>query len=227
MFRNERCSYPDLTLRCIELDSGKCLKEFRVNRSFLASASSVWFASLYGDFEESKPDAVIDLVGVAPHVLEHIIRHAYFLETSITVENALELRKLCERYQVLGLIPQCDQLIVNEASNPQRICAVLQKAVSGNLPSLIKKCVETIENKFDRNQTKEMLSSDTFQSLSIDVIKEMLKSDRLNIKEEALFEHIVNWAETQCNHWNLESLDEEEIKTTASEDYKNNNDNKY
>jgi hypothetical protein len=197
MLFNER--FCDVTLRCVG-ESGESLKDFRVARTLMASASEHFREQMF-DKEKGKArarDEIIDVSDAKPEYLECLIRYAYFIDPHIDRFNAMPVRELALKYKVAGLTTYCESLLSEKSLNPDTYCEMLSAAVQYNLRSLLVSCVKAIEETFRSKEFQELFASDGFLRMPRNVLIELLRSDRLRIKEEELFTKLQAWSTKQA-----------------------------
>eukprot|EP01083_Nonionella_stella_P026648 73411_1 len=62
---------------------------FKANRLFLASISPVFKAMMYGQMQESKPDAEIEINDIEPNAFESVLKFSYCNNPELTPDNII------------------------------------------------------------------------------------------------------------------------------------------
>ena len=82
---------------------GKEKKEFGVSRFGLATISQPFKAMLYGNMEESKKNAEIEIEDIDPDAFEQVLRYSYCNDPLLTPGNVVAVKKVCDKYQIASL----------------------------------------------------------------------------------------------------------------------------
>ena len=129
--------------------------------------------------------------GISPAAMELIIQYASGSLDIVTPENVQELLEAGDQFEIMGLVQDCCSYLEEQMSLEN--CAAiwrLLKIYHHCSPSLKHKAFSFILQHFE-----EMVRvSEDFQQLSLQELVEILESDQLNVKYEAVvFETIVRW----------------------------------
>eukprot|EP01084_Bolivina_argentea_P011879 22245_1 len=170
---------------------------FDVNRIFLSSISPVFKAMLYGNMEESKQNAVVEISDTTPDAFQAVVNHAYCNDPKLTPNNIVAVRHLCDKYQISLLSELCDNYF-SSCLTPENICSLLHASVQNKLGSFVIKCKHVIQTKFaTMTQAKKMINSQGFVEMSLSAIQIILQLDTLRVAEEDLWTAVLRWADYQ------------------------------
>eukprot|EP01084_Bolivina_argentea_P143829 252513_1 len=148
---------------------GKNQTQYSANRLLLASISPVFDAMLYGEMYESKKDAEVHIEDVDESAFKAVLKYAYCGEPKITVENVLNIKYICRKYQIESLADFCDKFF-RSCVNTNNFCTLLNAATKLKLEQYIKYCHQYYNNKrtsSDKNVYKK--HSKGFSALGSDM----------------------------------------------------------
>eukprot|EP01083_Nonionella_stella_P105228 302574_1 len=124
---------------------GEDATKFHVNRMFLSAISPVLEAMLYGNMEESKPNAEIAIKDINHVGFECILNFAYNNDPKITPENVLSVIQICDKYQIASLRSFCDEYLKSSKCLPS-VCALLEEAITLKLDDSAQRCMQCLRH---------------------------------------------------------------------------------
>ena len=107
-----------------------------------------------------------------------------------------------EKYMIHYIKDKCSHYL-QSCVDEERVCVVLQTAHDFHLDDL-----RTNALKFILNIGEPCLQSTSWLSLSPECLRLVIESDDLKCKEEIIYEKILEWSTTRCQHQNLPVNDE-------------------
>eukprot|EP01083_Nonionella_stella_P065755 172523_1 len=140
---------------------GEQATNFHVNRMFLSAISAVFDAMLYGNMEESKPNAEIAIKDINPVGFECILNFAYNNDPKITPQNVLSVIQICDKYQITSLRSFCDEYLKSSKCLPS-VCALLEEAITLKLDDSAQRCVQCLRH-ICNGWTMENIESELIQ----------------------------------------------------------------
>jgi len=136
--------------------------------------------------------------------IECIVRYSFGVDPYITNENVYKMRNAANYYEVHSLTTVLDQYIEEIISNESRFCTAFHSICEMKDSDLIKKCLTKFQNHLNH---KKVFYSTSFSRLSaIPDLKLLLQVERLNLKNEEVWERCKVWAKSQTEHTFLEAL---------------------
>eukprot|EP01083_Nonionella_stella_P009754 27960_1 len=180
----------------VKLIVGENRTEFDIHRVLLASISPVFEAMLYGQMQEAKQNAVIEITDMDAVAFQSILNHAHCTDPLLTFHNIIAVRQIADKYQISLLSQLCDQLFPS-LLNHSNICSLLSDAVALQLESYLIQCKQTLSKLGSKAVT--ILQSSAFLSMNIEAMQIFLQSDSLNAKEEDIWDGVVKWANYQMD----------------------------
>eukprot|EP01083_Nonionella_stella_P076292 207839_1 len=184
----KECKFSDVTFIV-----GESKEEIKANRFLLASHSPVFEAMLYGNMVEASPDAEIEIKDTKPAIFHSMLKYMYCNDPVITAHNFLQLRAVADKYLCEGLIKVIDEYFT-KGLRADNVCVLLQEIVTQKKMIYIQKLNDVFKNKLAKFAT-DIVESDAFLKMNVDSMKVFLQIDHLEIKEEALWRHVLKWSE--------------------------------
>ena len=197
---------------------GKC-REYKVHRAIISVISEVFKAMLYGRMKESKKDAIITINDIKNgDSFESIVNFAYCNNPKISIKNLIEVRYLCEKYQINSLANACDKYFISNLNN-DNFGILFDQIREYKLESLSTQCKNALNN--GKINLSKVFESQKFLNVSLNMLIFMLESDKLEMSEEKIWDRILSWHEKNWNQSQNISIfqQENEIKY---DDYKQN-----
>ena len=167
--------------------------EFRANRIFLAAISEVFKAMLYGSMQESKPNSTVVIPDIDAEAFKSVLDFAYCNDPQITVQNVTSIANIAQKYQISTLSPLCNNHF-NSYLDKNSICTLLNDTVNLHLTDLISSCTNAIKQRLGYF-AKDIIKTDGFLQMGLPAMSLFLKIETLRIKEEALWQALLEWNE--------------------------------
>ncbi|XP_022336931.1 BTB/POZ domain-containing protein 6-like isoform X3 [Crassostrea virginica] len=161
------------------------------HRYVLVSRSCVFYAMLIGPMA-GKSDEKIAIPDIENEVFQHMLEYIYCEDTKVETKNAIEILYSARKYGITGLEEKCRR-VLEHGLTTQNVCNILQEADKFDELTLKNKCLEYIWH-----QPKDILRSSSFGNLSASLVKEIIQSDKLDAKEEVVFDAALQWSEQEC-----------------------------
>ena len=143
----------------------------------------------YGDLPEKKS---VYLTDTDDESLEEFLRFLYTNECELTTDNVAFVMYLSKKYIVRSLKAKCVESykFFMKADN---VISILKQAMSFDEEELEKCCWQFIESN-----TRNVIRSKDFKSISQTTLASLLKLDRMNVSEVELFRAVLKWSDFQC-----------------------------
>ncbi|GAA6220044.1 kelch-like protein 10 [Lates japonicus] len=161
--------------------------EFHAHKVILCNCSS-YFRALFTHW--STPDSrVFDIPNVSPDMMKLIIEFAYTGFIPVTQVNIQELFITADRFNVMGIIKACSDLLVEQLT-PQNCLGIWWFTDAYYYPELRHKTFLFTLNHFE----VVAATSEEFLLLSVQDLAKIIENDQLNVKKEkTVFEAILRW----------------------------------
>lgn len=166
------------------------------HKYILISRSCVFFTMFCGPLAETQRE--ITLPDIEPPVFKALLEFLYTDSVDLQPDIVLPLLYAAKKYSVQALVKQCIQYLELDQTT-ENICAILEQSHLYDEHELQRKCMGYI----CRN-TKEVLISEDFLSLSSQCLEVILSSDELQIDEKSVLDATLKWANARCKEKNLE-----------------------
>ena len=177
---------------------GKDEIQFEANRIFLSAISPVFDAMLYGNMQEGKQNANIQIPDIDQDAFKSVLNHAYGNDPKLSNSNIIEVAKICQKYEISLLSQLCDDYF-KSLLTIDNFCEFLSASIANKLRSFISLCQTQITTTIGKS-VKDVIKTDGFIKMSLEAMKTLLASHHLNIKEEKLWEAVLSWTEYQSKH---------------------------
>ena len=156
----------------------------------LAISSPVFFAMFYGRMAE--PEGDVSVTDSEVDCFMELLRFVYADEAILTLDNALGVLYLAEKYMVPVLAAKCIKFV--EASlNPENALTVLCHARFLGKEELQERCWEIIDT-----YTTQVLESEAFSELDIETLSLLVQRNTISSKEIQMFKAVNSWSENEC-----------------------------
>lgn len=123
----------------------------------------------------------------------HSIRFIYYDDTAVAIQSFVSTFVAAEKYSVgplsKALINQIKRLDGDET------CILLKHLENQRLNN---KELQSELAKKQQMETKRIIDSDEFPSLSLDTVVQLISRESLNVNESELFQAVLRWAKNQC-----------------------------
>lgn len=120
------------------------------------------------------------------------IRFAYYDDTDVAIQSFVSTLVAAEKYVRSLSKALIDQI---KSLNGNEICILLKHREHQRLNN---KDLQRELTKKQQMETKAIIDSDGFLSLSVDTVKELLSNEMLSVDEGELFDAVLKWAKHQC-----------------------------
>jgi hypothetical protein len=175
---------------------GKTQKIFPAHKVVLAASSPLFEAMLYpvvfpdGKKQEIKEPCEIEIKDTSAEAFAGLLKCVYTDETEVDSSNIADLIKVGKKYQIEKLQVLCADFMQADV-NINNALELYQIA-----PDLLGD--EEFGLDFIRENTEEILETDSFLNLSRTRLLTLLKDDRLSVDELPLFHAVVRWAKNEA-----------------------------
>ena len=164
----------------------------------LAISSPVFFAMFYGRMAEQESDVAVSDSEV--ECFMELLRFVYTDEAVLTLDNALGVLYLAEKYMLPVLAAKCINFV--EASlNPENALTVLCHARYLGKEKLQERCWEMIDTC-----TTQVLESEAFPDLDVETLALLVQRNTISAKEIQLFKAVNSWSENECFRQGIEAI---------------------
>lgn len=167
---------------------------FPAHKSILAAGSEYFRAMLFGGMRESHESVVemgdVSSVPAFKHLLQYVYTGRIGL-SDMSEELVQEVLALAHRYGFEDL-EEAICLFLRHSLSIRNVCQLYDASLLYGLTSLTKDCCSFI----DRNAT-EVMADESFVSLSVDALKEMISRDSFCAQEVDIFRAVVSWIQNK------------------------------
>lgn len=205
MFKNPLMSDISFVIK----DSEGSHVTFSGHKFVLAVSSPVFYAMFYGDLAESK--SKIELPDCDSESFEEFLRFLYCDEVKLTGGCVMQVSYLAKKYIVPELEIECTKFLTENLS-PENVFDILPHAKKFEDNELVTRCWEVVDAR-----AEEVLRSDSFSSIAMELLEEIVVRDSLAIHEVNLFEAVDRWADVECQRQEIEPSKESKRKVTGEE----------
>ncbi|XP_078594151.1 BTB/POZ domain-containing protein 17-like [Branchiostoma floridae x Branchiostoma japonicum] len=181
-------------------------RRFHAHKLILTSQSDVFRTMLAsGRWDMSRqPEVPLQESAECERVFETFLRFFYQGQITCTLETAMPLLLLSDKYNVNALKVACDNFMTTQLGRGEYAPALqwLPYSIAFRLESLRVKCVDIIVPNMSA-----VLSSSTWLQLPLDCIVHILQSSRLAVENEyMLFEAVLKWVEQDARKHQAQDL---------------------
>ena len=152
----------------------------------LAVRSPVFYAMFYGDLAESKNKIV--LPDCDSESFLEFLRFLYSDKVELSGRCVMQVSYLAKKYIVPELETECTNFL-KENLSPENVFDILPLAKKFDEEELVIRCWEVVDRS-----TQVALQSETFPSITKELLAEVVKRDDLRIHEIELFQAVDRWA---------------------------------
>lgn len=164
----------------------------------LAVSSPVFYAMFYGDLAESKNKIV--LPDCDSESFLEFLRFLYSDKVTLSEGSVMQVSYLAKKYIVPELETKCTNFL-KENLSPENVFDILPLAKKFDEEELVIRCWEVVDRS-----TQVALQSETFPSITKELLAEVVKRDDLTIHEIELFQAVDRWATAECERKDLEPV---------------------
>ena len=164
----------------------------------LAVSSPVFYAMFYGELAESKNKIV--LPDCDSESFLEFLRFLYSDKVELSGRCVMQVSYLAKKYIVPELETECTNFL-KENLSPENVFDILPLAKQFDEEELVIRCWEVVDRS-----TQVALQSETFPSITKELLEEVVKRDDLMIHEIELFQAVDRWATAECERKDLEPV---------------------
>lgn len=164
----------------------------------LAVSSPVFYAMFYGELAESKNKIV--LPDCDSESFLEFLRFLYSDKVDLSGRCVMQVSYLAKKYIVPELETKCTNFL-KENLSPENVFDILPLAKKFDEDELVVRCWEVVDRS-----TQVALQSETFPSITKELLEEVVKRDDLMIHEIELFQAVDRWATAECERKDLEPV---------------------
>ena len=175
----------------------------------LAVSSPVFYAMFYGDLAESKNKIV--LPDCDSESFLEFLRFLYSDKVTLSGGSVMQVSYLARKYIVPELETKCINFLKKNLS-PENVFDILPLAKKFDEEELVIRCWEVVDRS-----TQVALQSETFPSITKELLAEVVKRDDLTIHEIELFQAVDRWATAECERKDLEPVKDSKRIVTGEE----------
>lgn len=177
------------------------LEKVPAHKLILASLSPVFKARFY-----AKGADIVNLADTNIGAFKEFLQIFYLPKIALTARNVEEVVRLAGRFNVLAYFDTCFTSIKNQLT-AENMAWGYQLAMSLNNVSLKEFCERQI-----RSQAKDVLKSHAFTQCNSDVVKHILRLNRLECREIDIFNGCIAWAKTMCRKHGMDDANAKNLK---------------
>lgn len=163
------------------------------HKAVLASSSSYFFAMFNGELSESR-QKIITMKDIEPTVMEGLVEFIYTGSIEITVENVQTLLSTASLVQFHEVRDLCCQFLEGQL-DPSN-CLGIRKFIEAH------GCIKFLEiiDKYVLENFKNVLKSEEYALLPMELLIKVISSDDLNVlHEEDVYEAVMAWIRHDLN----------------------------
>ena len=164
----------------------------------LAVSSPVFYGMFYGKAPERRKE--IDLPDCDSESFLEFLRFLYSDKVDLTGSSVIQVWYLAKKYIVPELETACTNFL-KEHLSPENVLDILPLAKKFEEEELVVRCWEVVDRS-----TQDALQSETFPSITRELLEEVAKRDDLTIPEIDLFQAVDRWATAECARKDLEPV---------------------
>lgn len=156
----------------------------------LAISSPVFFAMFYGRMAEPEGDVAVTDSEV--ECFMELLRFVYTDEAVLTLDNALGVLYLAEKYMLPVLAAKCIKF-VDASLNPENALTVLCHARYLAKEELQERCWEIVDS-----YTTQVLDSEAFLELDVETLSLLVQRNTVSAREIQMFKALNLWSQNEC-----------------------------
>ena len=182
---------------------------FSAHKFVLAVSSPVLYAMFYGELAERKNK--IELPDCDSEGFLEFLRFLYCDEVNLTGGCVMQVSYLAKKYMIPQLEVACTNFLTENLS-PENVFDILPHAKKFEDNELVLRCWEVVDAS-----AEEALRSETFTSVTKELLQEIVQRDCLTVHEISLFEAVERWAAAECERQEIEPSRDNKRKVTGEE----------
>ena len=175
----------------------------------LAVSSPVFYGMFYGKAPERRKE--IDLPDCDSESFLEFLRFLYTDKVDLIGGSVMQVWYLAKKYIVPELETACTNFL-KENLSPENVFDILPLAKKFEEEELVVRCWEVVDRS-----TQVALQSETFPSITRELLEEVVKRDVLTIPEIDLFQAVDRWATAECERKHLEPVEDSKSIVTGKE----------
>lgn len=182
---------------------------FSAHKFVLAVSSPVLYAMFYGELAES--ETKIKLPDCDSESFLEFLRFLYCDEVKLTGSCVMQVSYLAKKYMIPELEVACTNFLTENLS-PENVFDILPHAKKFEDNELLLRCWEVVDAS-----AEDALRSETFSSVTKELLQEIVERDCLTVREINLFEAVERWAVAECERHEMEPSKDNKRKVTGEE----------
>lgn len=198
LFDNPQLS--DIIFSC--QDSNGAPQKIYAHSWFLVMRSSVFYNDIQASIGKSQ---VILILDYSYETFLSFMRYVYSAGFEIDAINVAELFNVGKKYKMGCLLKKINKFIENVKFSITNVCDYLELSLKVENNQLKANAIEFIGVK-----GKQIINTESFNSLSPDAVKEILSRDVdiFDVSEVEIFECMMEWAKHRCrlNNYEINSI---------------------
>ncbi|XP_019624326.1 PREDICTED: BTB/POZ domain-containing protein 17-like [Branchiostoma belcheri] len=181
-------------------------QRFHAHKLILTSQSDVFRTMLTSSLWDvaRQPEVQLHESAECERVFQNFLRFFYQGQVNCTLETAMPLLLLADKYNVNALKVACDNFMTTQLGRGEFAPALqwLPYSIAFRLESLRVKCVDIIVPNMSL-----VLNSNTWLQLPLDCIVHILQSSRLAVENEyMIFEAVMKWVQQEARRHQMQDL---------------------
>jgi len=183
---------------------------FKCNATPLSIVSSVFFDILFNQTNQRKSLAKngftqVVLPNITPKGFAALLRYAISADSEVSPDNVVEVIHAAGVFRVRVMYKLALKYLsyLLEMNSKEYFLSYLEKASKLGLQVVVSHCMESVKSL---EEVKGFLWSKEFGSFPAEFVSNLLSCNDLAIKEEDLWDCVVNWAEVQAKINNNDRL---------------------
>lgn len=182
---------------------------FSAHKFVLAVSSPVLYAMFYGELAERKNK--VELPDCDSESFLEFLRFLYCDEVKLTGSCVMQVSYLAKKYMIPELEVACTNFLTEHLS-PENVFDILPHAKKFEDKELVLRCWEVVDAR-----AEDAMRSETFSSVTKELLQEIVQRDCLTVHEINLFEAVERWAVAECERQEIEPSKENKRKVTGEE----------
>ncbi|KAK3084265.1 hypothetical protein FSP39_010816 [Pinctada imbricata] len=165
----------------VTLVVGKSKKAIKAHRS----------KALYDKLSTSS-SAELQIPDVEPDIMDVLLKSMYYNMNKVTQVQASAVLAASLRYNLYDLAATSSEMVKDSITH-DNVFSILAISYTNTNRTIKEKALEFIYKNSQR-----CFGSEHFKNLPMKCVEDLLKSDKINLKAERIYESVMNWAEAEC-----------------------------
>ncbi|XP_036408769.1 kelch-like protein 10 [Megalops cyprinoides] len=161
--------------------------KFKAHKAILCACSS-YFCNMFTSDSDSTERQEYNVTGVSPYIMKLIIEHLYTCSLMVTEDNVLHLLQAASQLCILGIVQACSDFLEAWLC-PQNCIGIWNITETYLCPKLRDRAYRFVLHNFE----EIVRTSKEFVELSLTQLSDIIESDELNVREDVVFELILQW----------------------------------